>query len=231
MRLFWFVLGWLSLAAGIAGTVLPLVPTTPFILAAAFCFARSSPRFHAWLLGHRTFGPMIEHWQRERAIALRAKLWATVAIAVAFALSVALGLDAWLLLVQAAVLSAVLAFIWSRRTAPRYRGQRSADGGVAELGERAMGEVERVVRVRITGRVQGVYYRGWTRERAERLGLSGWVRNEADGSVAALLVGPASDVEQLLREMASGPLDARVMEVAARDVGLDVRPEGFAVTG
>jgi uncharacterized protein len=117
MRLFWLALGWICVGSGIAGTVLPLVPTTPFILAAAFCFARSSPRFHGWLLGHPTFGPMIADWQRERAIAFRAKLWATVAIAAAFGLSLALRLEARLLMIQGAVLTAVLVFIWTRRTA------------------------------------------------------------------------------------------------------------------
>jgi uncharacterized protein len=117
MRLFWFALGWICLGSGMAGTVLPLVPTTPFVLAAAFCFARSSPRFHAWLLSHRTFGPMIRDWQRDGAIALPAKRWATLAITLAFGLSLALDLGARLLLVQGAVLCAVLAFIWTRPTA------------------------------------------------------------------------------------------------------------------
>ena len=51
--------GFLSLALGTIGIFLPLLPTTPFVLLAAVCFAKASPRFHNWLLQHRTFGPIV----------------------------------------------------------------------------------------------------------------------------------------------------------------------------
>lgn len=68
--------GCIAFALGLAGVFLPVLPTTPFMLLAAACFARSSPRFHRWLLGHRTFGPIVSEWERHRAIPWRAKLWA-----------------------------------------------------------------------------------------------------------------------------------------------------------
>ncbi len=68
--------GFASVGLGVAGIFLPLLPTTPFMLLAAACFARSSPRFHRWLLAHRTFGPVVSEWERHRAIPWRAKLWA-----------------------------------------------------------------------------------------------------------------------------------------------------------
>lgn len=77
----------------------------------------------------------------------------------------------------------------------------------------------RTVRVRVTGRVQGVYYRGWTKSEAERLGLVGWVRNEHDGSVAALIAGAPEAVEEMLWLMRRGPLDARVSELAVEEAG------------
>ncbi len=71
----------------------------------------------------------------------------------------------------------------------------------------------KTVTVRVTGRVQGVWYRGWTEGEAARLGLSGWVRNEADGSVRALLHGPDGAVEEMLALMRGGPPAARVDRV------------------
>lgn len=82
-RWLWVVAGWAALGSGVAGIVLPLVPTTPFLLLAAFCFARGSKRLHAWLLSHRVFGPPIVRWQSERTIAVRTK-WS---IAVAYGLT------------------------------------------------------------------------------------------------------------------------------------------------
>lgn len=72
------------------------------------------------------------------------------------------------------------------------------------------------VRARVTGRVQGVAYRAWTRDEATRLGLSGWVGNEPDGTVSALLSGPADAVERMLAAMWSGPPHASVRSVEAR---------------
>lgn len=68
--------GFLCVGLGLAGLVLPVLPTTPFLLLAAGCFARSSPRFHRWLLGHRLFGPIVGEWESHRAIPWKAKLWA-----------------------------------------------------------------------------------------------------------------------------------------------------------
>ncbi|HLO94047.1 MAG TPA: YbaN family protein [Burkholderiaceae bacterium] len=72
-RLVWGAAGLLSLGLGILGIFLPLLPTTPFVLLAAFCFSRSSRRCEAWLLGHPRFGPMIHDWRAHRAIPWRAK--------------------------------------------------------------------------------------------------------------------------------------------------------------
>ncbi len=114
MRVFWLFLGLVSLSLGGVGVILPLLPTTPFLLLSAFCFARSSDRLHAWLLTHPVFGPLIENWHRHRAIARSAKIAATLACAAAFAISLVLKAPMIGLLAQTVVLTGVLIFIWTR---------------------------------------------------------------------------------------------------------------------
>lgn len=69
----------------------------------------------------------------------------------------------------------------------------------------------------VTGRVQGVWFRAWTREQAQALGVSGWVRNRADGSVEAVLAGPDAAVEALIAALHVGPSAARVEDVQVND--------------
>jgi acylphosphatase len=71
----------------------------------------------------------------------------------------------------------------------------------------------RAVLVRIEGRVQGVGFRAWTRSEAMRLGLAGWVRNEADGSVKARIEGPRENVGRMLERLWIGPPGASVTRV------------------
>ena len=88
----------------------------------------------------------------------------------------------------------------------------------------------KTVRAHVTGRVQGVWFRAWTQERARALGLSGWVRNEPDGSVTALLSGPAQAVDAMVAALHEGPSAARVAAVRTEPAA---PPEaaGFRVTG
>lgn len=117
MRYFWLGLGWISVALGIAGIPLPLLPTTPFLLLAAFAFGKSSPRFHAWLVNHPRLGPGIRNWQERRAISPKAKVMAMVALLAALGISLATGVDRTILIVQVAVMVAVASFILTRNSA------------------------------------------------------------------------------------------------------------------
>ena len=86
----------------------------------------------------------------------------------------------------------------------------------------------RSVRVRISGRVQGVSFRVWTERRAVALGLSGWVRNLADGDVEAVFSGPADAVATMLAACHEGPRLARVEKVDVLDVTEPISP-GFTI--
>lgn len=88
MRGLYLVLGTICLALGALGTVLPLLPTTPFILLAAACYARASDRFYNWLLDNRVFGPMIREWRRYRSIPYRVKITSIGLMALTLGISI-----------------------------------------------------------------------------------------------------------------------------------------------
>ncbi|HFD7740201.1 MULTISPECIES: DUF454 family protein [Serratia] len=101
------ILGWLAVVLATLGVALPLLPTTPFLLLAAWCFARSSPRFHHWLLHRSWFGPYLRHWQQHRALPPGAKWKAVLVIVLTFACSLWLVKIWWvrgLLLLMLAIL-------------------------------------------------------------------------------------------------------------------------------
>jgi uncharacterized membrane protein YbaN (DUF454 family) len=88
-RSLFFVLGLVFTALGVVGVLLPLVPTTPFLLLAAACFARSSQRFYDMLLSNRVCGPYIEEWRRSRRVEPAAKRKAYLVVVLTFAISIA----------------------------------------------------------------------------------------------------------------------------------------------
>ena len=88
VRLLFAVLGTLFVLLGIAGAVLPVLPTTPFMLLAAACYARASSRFYNWLLNSPAFGPTILEWRRHRSIPWRVKLSAIGLMAVTLGISI-----------------------------------------------------------------------------------------------------------------------------------------------
>ncbi|MEY8646617.1 DUF454 family protein [Klebsiella pasteurii] len=111
-RIILIIIGWLSVALGTLGVFLPLLPTTPFILLAAWCFARSSPRFHHWLLYRSWFGGYLRHWQQYRAMPPGAKPRAVVMILLTFAISLWLVNLTWVRIFLLIVLACLLIFMW-----------------------------------------------------------------------------------------------------------------------
>ena len=97
VRAIFFVAGLLAVGLGVLGIVLPVLPTTPLVILAAACFARSYRPFHEWLLAHRLFGPTLREWHEHRSIPRRTKLTAIVMMAVTLGASIVLAVEAtWL---------------------------------------------------------------------------------------------------------------------------------------
>lgn len=86
----------------------------------------------------------------------------------------------------------------------------------------------KAVKVRISGQVQGVFFRAWTREQAMKLGVVGWIRNRLDGDVEGLFVGPKAAVESLIAACREGPPSAVVSDIKI-EPAKGITPESFEI--
>ncbi len=86
LKALFFLTGLIFTCLGIIGAILPVMPTTVFLIVAVYCFGRSSSRFEAWLLNHRHYGPTLRNWQQYGAISRKVKCIACVGMAVGFIL-------------------------------------------------------------------------------------------------------------------------------------------------
>ena len=117
VRIFLIAVGWLSVVLGVIGIFLPVLPTTPFLLLAAGCFARSSPRFYQWLINNKRLGPWIRDYLEGNGIPLKGKVYAIGLM------WISIGFSCWLVpLVWARVfmlISAVLVTVYIARQKTR----------------------------------------------------------------------------------------------------------------
>ena len=120
-RWIFMALGWICVGLGVLGIPLPLLPTTPFLLLAAFFFARGSERTHQWLLDHPQLGPPILDWRQHRAISLRAKWLSTLAFLALIAFSLWRQMPVWVLAIQLAIVLTSGTFIWTRPLPPAQK--------------------------------------------------------------------------------------------------------------
>lgn len=112
VRALLIVVGTLALGIGVVGIVVPVLPTTPFLLVAAACYARSSDRLYAWLLGQPSLGRIVSEWRRSRSLPAGVKPRALVVVVVTFAASILL-VDSLAMRLALVAVALVLAwFLW-----------------------------------------------------------------------------------------------------------------------
>ncbi|HIP23428.1 MAG TPA: DUF454 domain-containing protein [Rhodobacteraceae bacterium] len=114
-RILWLIVGGSALALGTLGIFLPLLPTVPFYLLAAFGFSKSSTKMHNWMLNHKVFGPDIQNWNKNRIIHRRAKLMASAGMAGSFVLALVLSVPLKYVAIQAICLAFVAWFVWKQK--------------------------------------------------------------------------------------------------------------------
>ncbi|MFW0757340.1 YbaN family protein [Pseudomonas sp. H11T01] len=113
-RLLFGLLAYASLALGLIAIVVPGLPTTEFILLAAWAATKSSPRLSAWLENHRLFGPILSNWRNGKIIARRAKISATLSMLLCAGLMLAILEHSWPIYLAIAGMSLGNLWIWSR---------------------------------------------------------------------------------------------------------------------
>lgn len=119
MRHFYFVLGWLFFTLGAIGALLPVLPTTPFMLLALWAFSQSSKRFHHWLYHHRFFGPPLQQWHQYGVIPLPAKVMSVSFMSISFVyMSMFSPVSIWLKILIAVIMLYGAWFVLSRPSAP-----------------------------------------------------------------------------------------------------------------
>ena len=108
------ILAYTSLALGAAGVVLPLLPTTPFVLLAAFCASKGSPAFARWLEEHPRFGPLIADWRSHRVVPVRAKCLACGMMTLSWAMLFVLGMSPMVLVLSGMAMLGSASYLLTR---------------------------------------------------------------------------------------------------------------------
>jgi uncharacterized membrane protein YbaN (DUF454 family) len=111
-KLVWLSLGFLFTGIAYIGIFVPLLPTTTFALAAAFCFAKSSDRFQQWILNHKVFGKVIRNWNERKVYPTKAKYIMVSSMALSLLITAVFTHNWPLILIIAAVMAAIVIWAW-----------------------------------------------------------------------------------------------------------------------
>lgn len=114
MRILLHIIGTIALVLGFIGVFLPVMPTVPFLLIAAWAFARSSPELRQKILDHPTYGHHVREWQERGAVSRLAKIWAIATMSFGVSVTLWIGLDYRIVAAQAAICAAIAIFLITR---------------------------------------------------------------------------------------------------------------------
>ena len=132
LRVVLAIVGSIALLIGVVGIFVPVLPSTPFLLLAAACYARSSQRLYGWLLGRPALGPIIADWRRSRTLPRGVRRRALLAVAATFAISIIL-VDSWVMRAVLAAVGLILAGFLARIPASEPLRGDHPRGGDAEV--------------------------------------------------------------------------------------------------
>lgn len=127
-KLFWLIVGLLSLGMAYIGVVTPGIPYSPFVVFSAYCFAKSSPRLHAWLMNHKIFGKFLNNWNEKRVFPLKLKFFMLASMSVSLILMYTGGVPVRGVVSTAIFMACVAVWAWRYPSSVEEHDKRIAEG-------------------------------------------------------------------------------------------------------
>lgn len=127
-KLLWKILGLISLGFAYIGVVTPGIPYSPFVVFAAYCFAKSSPRLHAWIMNHKIFGPFIGNWNQKRVFPLKLKFFMLASMSASLIMMWGGGVPLRGIVYTAVFMALVAVWAWRFPSTPEEYDLRIAQG-------------------------------------------------------------------------------------------------------
>jgi uncharacterized membrane protein YbaN (DUF454 family) len=124
----WMCLGFISLGVAYLGVILPGLPYSPFIVFAAYCFAKSSPRLHNWIMNHRIFGKFLNDWNTKRVFPLKLKFFMLASMTTSLVLMYTGGVPTRGIIYTAIFMLCVAIWAWRYPSSPEEHDRRIAEG-------------------------------------------------------------------------------------------------------
>ena len=127
-KFFWNVLGFLSLGMAYIGVITPGLPYSPFVVFAAYCFAKGNKRMHDWIMNHKTFGPFITNWNQKRVFPLKLKFFMLASMSVSLMIMIGGGVPMRGVIYTGIFMALVAIWAWRYPSTPEEYDRRKEAG-------------------------------------------------------------------------------------------------------